>query len=157
LALTATLVLWMVNRDSGTTKLKYGELIQVLDAARQNPSVTLQKVKVSQHEIRGEIVTNDLVTDGQTNARRTQTVPFGTLRVGLQDDQELHRLLRAAAPGYTAEDEESAMKNIYSAASGVFLLIAIVLTGYLLYRWMSGGSSPLTFGRSRHKVYAQKD
>jgi cell division protease FtsH len=157
LALTAVLVLWMVNRDGGTTTLKYGELIQVLGAARQDPSVSLQKVKVSQHEIRGEIVTNDLVTDGQGNARRAQAVPFRALRVGLQDDQDLHRLLKAASPGYQAEDEESAMKSVYSAASGVFLLAAFALTGYLLYRWMAGGSSPLTFGRSRHRVYAQKD
>ena len=26
-----------------------------------------------------------------------------------------------------------------------------------MLRWMAGGSSPLTFGRSRHKLYAQKD
>jgi cell division protease FtsH len=148
---------FLLNRDKGTIKLNYGELIQVLNAARQDPAVTLQDVKVSQHEIHGEIVTNDLVTDGQTNPRRTQKTAFSTSRTGLQDDQDLHRLLKAAAPGYTAEDEESAMKNIYSAASGLFLFVALALTGYLFYRWMSGGSSPLTFGRSRHKVYAQKD
>src|SRR5205823_6024280 len=27
----------------------------------------------------------------------------------------------------------------------------------MLLRWLSGGASPLTFGRSRHKLYAQKD
>jgi cell division protease FtsH len=155
---TAALILWMVNRDNGTITLKYGDLIRVLEAARQDPSVTLQKVKVSQHEIHGDIVTNDLVSDGQAAVRRRQTTHFSTPRVGLQDDPDLHRLLKAAAPGYTAEEEESAMKNFYSSApSLLFLLLPLGLMGYLLYRWLSGGGSPLTFGRSRHKVYAQKD
>ena len=75
-ALSATLIIWMVNRDSDTITLKYGELIQVLEAARQDPSVSLQKVKVSQHEIHGEIVTNDFVTDGPESSRRTRTTHF---------------------------------------------------------------------------------
>jgi len=154
---TVTLLWLLFNRDRGVTKLNYGELIQILNAARQDSSLGLKDVKVSQHEIHGEIVTNDLVTDGQDNSRRTQKFPFSTLRVGLQEDQDLHRLLRAAAPGYQAEDEEAVGKGIYSAAYGLLLLAAIGLTGFMLYRWLSGGGSPLTFGRSRHKVYAQKD
>jgi cell division protease FtsH len=157
LAIPALLVFWMFTRDGNVTNLKYGELIQVLNAAQKDPSISLQKVKVGQHEIRGEVVTNDLVTDGQSNGRRTQTAPFHTLRTGLQDDQALHQLLKAAAPTYQAEDEESAVKNIYSLASGLFLFVALGLTVFLVLRWVSGGSSPLTFGRSRHKVYAQKD
>jgi cell division protease FtsH len=155
LALTLLLALWLVNRDSGVTTLKYGELVQILAAAKQDPSVSLQKVKVSQHEVRGEIVTNDFVTDGADSARRSRTTRFTAARV--PDDKELTALLRAAAPGYTAEDEESTLKTINSAVYGVFFMVVLGLTGYVLYRWMSGGGSPLTFGRSRHKVYAQKD
>jgi cell division protease FtsH len=157
IAITLAVGWFLLNRDRGTIRLNYGELIQVLNAARQDPSVTFQGVRVSQHEIRGEIVTNDLVSDGQDNPRKSRKVTFITSRSGLQDDQDLHRLLKAAAPGYTAEDEESAMRNITSAASGVIAMMVLGLTGYLLYRWLSGGGSPLTFGRSRHKVYAQKD
>src|SRR6185295_2327034 len=39
---------------------------------------------------------------------------------------------------------------------GLFILSVTVMT-LLLFRWISGGQSPLTFGRSRHKLYAQKD
>ncbi len=155
LALAALLVVWLVNRDGGVTNLKYGELIQILTAAKQDHSISLQKVRVSQHEVRGEIVTNDLVTDGPETVRRSHTTRFVTARV--PDDKELTALLRQAAPGYTAEDEESAAKSIQSIGYMIFLALAFGVTGYLLYRWMSGGGSPLTFGRSRHKVYAQKD
>ncbi len=154
-ALTAVLVVWLVNRDNGVTTLKYGEFIQVLAAAKQDPSISLQKVTVSQHEVRGEIVTNDVVTDGPESVRRPRTVRFVTARV--PDDKDLPAQLQAARASYKAEDEESAIKSISSVGTMLFLMLAFGLTGYLLYRWMSGGGSPLTFGRSRHKVYAQKD
>jgi cell division protease FtsH len=155
LAVAAVLLWLLVNRDKGTTRLTYGELIQVLNAASKDPSIRLQDVKVGQREIHGDIVSDGLVTDGQDNARRARTVHFSAPRVG--DDQDLHRLLKAASPGYTAEDEDSAMKTFSSAVTLFVPLTIIGLTVFLIYRWMSGGSSPLTFGRSRHKVYAQKD
>jgi cell division protease FtsH len=37
------------------------------------------------------------------------------------------------------------------------ILIALGVSLFLLLRWMSGGGSPLTFGRSRHKLYAEND
>src|SRR5205807_1999714 len=37
------------------------------------------------------------------------------------------------------------------------VIFAVVVAGFLVFRWVAGGSSPLTFGRSRHKLYAQKD
>jgi cell division protease FtsH len=154
---SAVALFWMVNRDSGGTALKYGELMQVLNAARNNPAISVQKVKVSHNEIRGEIVTTDPVSGDSSSNRRTSTLPFRTVRTGLQDDPELHKLLREAAPGYQAEDEESAMRSFYSLSTMVMLFVALGLSGYLIMRWLSGSGSPLTFGRSKHKVYAQKD
>jgi cell division protease FtsH len=37
------------------------------------------------------------------------------------------------------------------------VLVALGVVAFVLLRWMVGGSSPLTFGRSRHKLYAEKD
>jgi cell division protease FtsH len=157
LFLAVSILFWLFQREPSATSLRYGDLMQVLNAARNNPAVSLQKVKVSHTDIRGEIVTRDLVTDGQSNSPRTQVVPFRTVRVGLENDQDLHRLLKQASPGYQGEDEDLALKTISSLVT-TFLLVAFLgLTGFLLLRWLSGGASPLTFGRSRHKVYAQKD
>src|SRR6185295_14442982 len=37
------------------------------------------------------------------------------------------------------------------------MMVAILVGGLLLIRWMSGGQNPFQFGRSRHKLYAQKE
>ncbi len=154
---TASLVLFMVFREPAGTSLKYGELVQVLEAARGSSAVSLQKVKVSHTDVRGEVVTSDLVSDGGGSGRRVSVVPFRTLRTGLENDQDLHRLLKQASPGYQGEDEEGGLRGVSSMLTGAFLIALIVASGFLLLRWLSGGSSPLTFGRSRHKVYALKD
>ena len=78
-------VYWLVSREPAGVSLRYGELIQVLESARDNPTVSLQKVKVSRDDIRGEIVTSDPASDGEQNAARVQRTPFRTLRRGLED------------------------------------------------------------------------
>src|SRR5439155_24042120 len=37
------------------------------------------------------------------------------------------------------------------------LVLSLGLAPFLMVRWLAGGNSPLTFGRSRHKLYAEKD
>src|SRR5207237_72294 len=44
-----------------------------------------------------------------------------------------------------------------SVAFSFVLLISLGVALFLVLRWLAGGSSPLTFGRSKHKLYAQKD
>jgi cell division protease FtsH len=157
--LGALFILWLTHRESSQVTLKYGEFIQLLNAARQNPAVALQKVKVSHSEIRGEVVFSDPVSDGETNGKHTgEPVPFRTVRLGLENDQDLHRLLKeTVGPGYQGEDEESAMRGVTGVVINVAMFVVLGLGAIILIRWMSGGGSPLTFGRSRHKIYAQKD
>jgi cell division protease FtsH len=157
LALGASfLIYWLVNREPGGVTLKYGELLQVLEAARHNPAVSVQHVKVGRTEIRGEIVTNDPAA-GEGGDHPPQVTNFRTLRLGLEDDPELHKILKEVSPGFQGEEEESALKGVYPMVMSVVLFVGIGVAGFLLLRWLSGGGSPLTFGRSRHKLYAQKD
>jgi cell division protease FtsH len=149
---------WFVNRDASGVTLKYGELVQVLTAARNDPThVSVQKVKVGHSEITGEIVTNDPVSGAAAGHSTSQSVPFRTLRQGFEEDQELPKLLRAASTDYKGDEEDSVVKNVYSAFTMLLLVAGVALAGFLLVRWISSGGSPLTFGRSRHKLYAQKD
>src|SRR5262249_31592063 len=145
-------VFWMVNREPSTITLKYGELKQVL----RSPGVTFQNVRVDPTEIRGEIVTRDPVIDGKDNGEQTQSpVPFRTSRLGLQLDQDLQNLLdKYVGPGYQGGEDD---KGVGSLIVHSLLMVALVVGGFLMIRWMAGGSSPLTFGRSRHRLYAQKD
>src|SRR5262249_55506361 len=145
-----------LNRDSGIVVLKYHEFVQALKAAGDHAAVTFRKVEIDRGDIRGEIVTNDEVTDGDQNAPATQTITFLTRRPPLDDDKELKALLDKAAVDYQGAKEDSAAKMLFSGGLSVLLLLGLVVGGLFALRWMSG-SSPLTFGRSRHKLYAQKD
>ncbi len=152
----AGLSYWFLNHEPSGIVLKYGELIQVLNAASADPAhLSVQKVHVGHSEISGEIVSTDPVS-GATG-RAPQTVSFRTLRVGLEDDPELGKLLRKVCPDYQGDGEDSLAKNLYAGLPMIVLFVGLGVALFLLLRWMSGSGSPLTFGRSRHKLYAQKD
>ncbi|MBX7103169.1 MAG: ATP-dependent zinc metalloprotease FtsH [Gemmataceae bacterium] len=136
--------------------MRYGEYRRIIDL----PGVTLRNVKVSRAEVRGDIVTRDRVSGlGTDEYAESAPTPFRVARVGLElDEKFVDNLDRAAGPAYSAEDDDAAMKGLASMLYTLFL-IGLMLVGTLfLMRWLSGGGAgPLSFGRSRHKVYAQRD
>jgi cell division protease FtsH len=148
---------WFMNREPSAITLRYGELMQILQD--RNAAVRFKNVKVGPKEVRGEIETTDEVSDGGLKpVTHTQVKAFRTPRVGLEGDTALFkRLDETVREGYQGEEEESALKGVYSLLMSFVVIFAVVAVGFLVFRWVAGGSSPLTFGRSRHKVYAQKD
>jgi ATP-dependent metalloprotease FtsH len=154
LTLGLCLLYWMANREPVGIPLKYGELKQIL----QDPTVTFSKVKVGRSEIRGDLVTRDPVSDGDTNVRYSQPVSFHVPRNGLELDDELHRMLdKHVGAAYQGEEDATAFQSVTQLIFSTLVLVALVFAGFFLVRWLSGGNSPLTFGRSRHKIYAEKD
>ncbi len=151
-------LLWYVNRESAIRDVPYGGLVQILKA--DDPGLRLQNIAVRHNvEVRGDMVISDPVSDGTdvTPKVASETRPFRT-RIGLASDADLLKLLEArAGPGMIADAEESVARLVQSMVMMALLLGLIVLTGFFVVRWMSGAGSPLTFGRSRHKLYAQKD
>jgi cell division protease FtsH len=150
---------WALNREPAYVNLKYGELIQLLTAARNDPSISLRKVQVGHSEISGEVSFIDSVSDGSGEpAGRPQTVAFRVQRAGLENDQGLHTLLReTAGPAYEGAEADTAMRSLLAILSPLLMLACVGGVLFFVFRWGSGGGSPLTFGRSRAKVYAQKD
>ncbi len=147
-------LVWLLNREPAGITLKYGELKQVL----RDPNVTFQDIRVGKTEIRGKIITRDPAITGADGKVVSTTNAFHTPRVGLEVDPDLQRLLDTYAPGvYQAEEEESPFNRVTNFFVTLLMIGTMVVGGFFLIRWMSGGNSPLTFGRSRHKLYAQKD
>lgn len=151
-------LIWLYGRDPGGIPLGYGELKQIL----QTPGVQFRDVKVGRLEIRGKISTNDAISGalakgGGTNVLQ-RTFLFRAARQGLESDPELPTLLddRVGA-GYSADEEDGAGKTLASLFFLGFIMIAGLLAATMLLRWMSGGQNPFSFGRSRHKLYEQKD
>jgi cell division protease FtsH len=147
---------WLVNRDSlgigvKYNELKYGELKQIL----HDPTANFQKVHVGRSDIRGEIVTRDLMTDGGEGGFISTRSSFHTPRTGLEIDTTLQELLdKRVGSGYQGEEDDP-MRGISQFIISSLLLIGLVFAAVLIFRWVSG--NPLTFGRSKHKLYAQKD
>jgi cell division protease FtsH len=151
------LLFWAAGREPAPIPLKYGELIQVLQASRQGSAVAVQRVHVNHAEIRGDVVLRDTVSDGESNGVRTRVVPFRTVRIGLENDQALHPLLKdAVGAGYEGAEEDGLLKTLGSSLMTLVFVLSLGLGLLLLVRWITG-TSPLSFGRSRAKVYAQKD
>ena len=146
-----------VNRDTGIVALKYHEFLQTLKAAGDNPAVSVRKVYIDRGEIRGEILTTDPVTGAGEDPPKPTPIQFVTQRPPLDDDKELLSRLEKAGVDFQGAKEDSAAKIIYSGILSILLIVGLVVGGLFVIRWMSGGNSPLTFGRSRHKLYAQKD
>ena len=147
---------WLVNRDSlgigvKYNELKYGELKQILN----DPTANFQKVHVGRSDIRGEIVARDLMTDGADGGYKSSHSSFHTPRTGLEIDTTLQELLdKRVGSGYQGEEDDP-MRGISQFIISSLLLIGLVIAAVLIFRWISG--NPLTFGRSKHKLYAQKD
>jgi cell division protease FtsH len=156
--LPLVLVGWFYQREPSYVPLKYGELIQILNASRYGHGVRLQKVQVNRTDIRGEIVTSDPASGADPSGKHCQTISFRTPRIGLEEDAGLHELLKSAVgANFQGGEDESAFRSARDYFFSILVLSAVAIGLMLTLRWMLGGSSPLTFGRSKAKVYAQND
>jgi cell division protease FtsH len=66
-------------------------------------------------------------------------------------------LYEATGGDFQGPEDDSAVRNLTSGVFTFFLFGSLILLAVVGYRWLAGGNSPLTFGRSRHKLYAEKD
>ncbi len=142
---------WYYKPEPAFLRLDLGVLKEIIP----DKTLSFDKVTLSPHEISGFIVTHDLASDGDKSREASLTVPFRTRR--LENDPTLIELLDKAGISYQVEDEDSAVRSIGSVLFQVALLTLALVAGFLLLRWIMGGNSPFTFGRSRHKLYAQNE
>jgi cell division protease FtsH len=158
LGATFSFVALQVFRQPTLMSVRYGDLVQTLRASRANPDLAVQHLQVSHGELRGDVVATDRVSLGDDTTTDTQTIPFRTLRVGFERDQELYALLRdAPAAVYRGAEEDSPLKSIGNALLTIFMFALLGVGLLFMVRWMSGGGSPFSFGRSKARIYAQKD
>ncbi len=147
-------VLWFVHWESPGVTLPYSQFETIL----HDPSVTFKNVKVRPSDIRGEIVTHDRVCGDADHPIHETSVSFRTPRGGMEyDTTDLKKALQAAGVAFAAEDEDGGARLLSSVLNGLLLFGSIALLGFLMVRWFNGANSPLTFGRSRHKVYSRSD
>ncbi len=157
LALLAGFSLWYFNREN-VRDLPYGSLMQICKA--DDPGVRFVNVLVHKgSEIRGEMVIADTISDGSLQLKQSpESHYYFRTRIGLASDQELlNRLDKRAGSNYQGAEERPLMEGLQVMFMGLLVFSPILLIAFLLLRWLAGGGSALTFGRSKHKLYAQKD
>ena len=135
--------------------------IERFDGANRAAAVgNLRDLKIGPDEITGLVdffgyvdpTTGDLETVASVEDRKQQ---FRTARLGLaQDNGYLQELLRKHGFDYRADEPPSGLQfwGPLILISLVFLLALVVMM-----RRLGGAGSPMAFGRSRGKMYAQED
>jgi cell division protease FtsH len=153
----------IIHREKPNISIGYGQLKQLLEV----PSIEFKSIEVGKKEIRGEIFFGKelLVVDPKFMPHEAETtehraiVRFKTQRVGVENDTQLIPLLEKKTPGiYRGEEEESAVQSFLGVISWIAMMVITLVITVQIMRHVMGtpGGTPFGFGRSRHKVYAQK-
>jgi cell division protease FtsH len=149
-----SLFTWQFQREPSTVPLTYGQLEQILSV--DDPAVKFEKIRVGPGDVHGKIVTSDPIS--QTAAavvKPNETREFST-RLGLPGDKKLLDRLRRRSGGDFDRESDESMARVFANVVPLFSIVMTILIGIFLFRWMSGGNSPFSFGRSRHKLYEEK-
>jgi cell division protease FtsH len=148
---------WWMNQGPVVRELPYGGLMQILKG--EDPGVRYQNVAVrSKMDVRGDMVINDTVSNGTLTPEKLSEVKAFRARIGLDSDAELlKRLEERVGSGVIADPDESVLRILPGLFSMMLFVTLVIVMGFFVVRWVSGGNSPLTFGRSKHKLHAQKD
>jgi cell division protease FtsH len=141
-------------REPASIALSYGHLEQLLRV--DDPAVKFEKIRVGPGEVHGKIVTGDPLPAGVPDILKPgETREFQT-RLGLPGDKKLLDRLRKRAGGDFDREPEESMSRVFSAIGPLIMILMTVGIGFVLFRLMSGGNSPFSFGRSKHKLYEEK-
>ncbi|HEX3315243.1 MAG TPA: ATP-dependent zinc metalloprotease FtsH, partial [Gemmataceae bacterium] len=146
---------WQFQREPATLTLSYGQLEQLVKG--NDPAVHFEKIRVGPGEVHGKIVTGESLSEAAaaSQLKPNETREFQT-RLGLPGDKKLlERLQRRAGGDFDREPDES-MPRVVAAIVPFFMIVMMIGIGIVLFRWMSAGNSPFSFGRSRHKLYEEK-
>jgi cell division protease FtsH len=148
---------WFLNREQNVRELSYGSLMHICKA--DDPTAHFQNVVIHKgSEIKGELLITDTISDGTLKPQQVDEKRLFRTRIGLASDLELiTRLDERAGPNYQGAEERPFLEGMQSLLFLTVMIFPVLLFGFLFLRYMAGGGSALTFGRSKHKLYAQKD
>lgn len=113
-----------------------------------------EEVRIGRDEITGTI-TRQVLPTGELEGEKERKVSFITNRVGLEDDNgSLKDLFLKHGVRFSARSSPGFWKTY---GPMMFLTAICALLLLLMMRRLGGAGSPMAFGRSRGKLYAQED
>jgi cell division protease FtsH len=147
----------IAERDPEATR--HGESIDV-EEKRDSKNVImrysdLDDLVVGPYEINGTVTKQQIEPEDPRNASPQKDVKFRTARRGLEHDGgDLLQLLDKHGFQYRAQSEPTSFPQYIYMAVVIGLFVFVF---FLMMRRLSGAGSPMAFGRSRGKMYAQED
>jgi cell division protease FtsH len=135
---------------------KTGQITINADAAgtKRDEISNVRSVIVHDNYVSGTIARRQVDANGNETAPRT-TMPFRTPRQANEETyKKLESLLNAANVDWNVADGPSFLQQYLPVLLPFLIVLAIVL--FMLKR-MGGVGSPMSFGRSRGRLYAQED
>ncbi|HEV3024979.1 MAG TPA: ATP-dependent zinc metalloprotease FtsH, partial [Pirellulales bacterium] len=143
----------------GLDQLKEPPHIEVVEGADASKKIVwysdLTDLKVGQTEITGKVVQDIRTMDGVPDPKqKPQQVEFRTGRLGF-DNENLSQVLEEN--GFTNFGGDYAPSRLRDYAPVLMFTILLVLVMVIVMRRLGGAGSPMAFGRSRGKMYAQED
>ncbi len=149
LVTTAIFAAWCFQ-PAESTVLEYGELKQLL----RDPTVRFEEVEITRTLIRGKMSSTDQLADGKTVRDAGPAKTFRTDRGGLENDQEIFRLLDARGIAYQGQGDGEFRLLSYTLVPPL-IIGAIAIGVIFLIRWLGGGSA-FSFGRSKPRMHVER-
>ncbi len=149
------------QRDPETGKLQDGLTGAIEVTVSQKPLTkyrysNLRDLVVGRSLVTGKVDAEQLSPEPKSGEDRMRTgVEFRTQRVGsVSEPDGIEAALASANIPYEAEGEPGIWKSFLPM---VLFALVLVLLFYLMMRRLSGAGSPMSFGRSKGRLYAQED
>ncbi|MCA9211509.1 MAG: ATP-dependent zinc metalloprotease FtsH [Planctomycetales bacterium] len=139
----------VVAKNDSTTNVPFIEVTRGRVRVRYSK---LRNVQLQDRAIRGTLTRQDI--SGSPNTA-PYDVEFRSYTSGnVVDDAELYALLREAGISYGSQPGPS----VWRTYAPMFVITALfLLFFFFMLRRLGGAGSPMAFGRSRGKLYAQED
>ncbi len=113
----------------------------------------LRRVVVGPNTVTGEVGRKDIKSDGQTSPENKRR-----FRTNIGEDEATAQELNAALKGRNIDRRRSAPASMWKAWAPMFLISGLfILLFLMMLRRLGGAGSPMAFGRSRGRLYAQED
>jgi cell division protease FtsH len=141
------------NAKADPKKLPVCIEVQEDDGKRVVQYSNLSDLTVGQDEVTGTVTV--LQIEPKDPAQQPEKENFRTGRLGLEaDNGDLGKLLEENGFVFKGEHAPSALRNW---APMLIVTALFVLVFFFMMRRLGGAGSPMAFGRSRGKMYAQED
>ncbi|TWU44108.1 ATP-dependent zinc metalloprotease FtsH 4 [Novipirellula aureliae] len=115
-----------------------------------------KQIKVAEDTITGTVMYRELGTQGSTSSEPAKRLAFKTIRT-IRNEAEDRQLTELLAASNVVWDNDRPSRFFQDHWPELLMIGVLVMLGIMMLRRISGVGSPMSFSRSRGKLYGQDD